>query len=133
MGRGLLRIRCRRLGGRAVGRSGASRLFRVSQSDEVDVQSAQYFVNSSLAPVLLFRRRLKSLADVLRGIRNHGFSQSRCEALLGYWDAVCRHGPSGPICSLHPWDGWVLPDLHGFYKWVFVSLDVLNDLAGGRL
>ena len=44
---------------------GASRLKRISHSDEVDVQSAQYFVNSSLAPVLLFRRRLKSVADVL--------------------------------------------------------------------
>ena len=65
MGRGLLRTRSRRLGGRAVGGSGAGRLYRVNQSDEVDVQSAQYFVNSSLAPVLLFRRRLKSVADVL--------------------------------------------------------------------
>ena len=26
---------------------------------------------------------------------------------LSFWDAVCRHGPCGPICSLHPWDGWV--------------------------
>ena len=116
LGRGLLRIRGRRLGGKAVGRSGAGRLYRVSQSDEVDVQSVQYFVNASLAPVLLFRRRLKSVADVLKGIRNNGFPQSRWEALLGYWDAVCRHGPSGPICSLHPWDGWVPPDLRGFYK-----------------
>ena len=33
---------------------------------------AQYFVNSSLSPVLLFRRRLKSVADVLRGIRSKG-------------------------------------------------------------
>ena len=31
---------------------------------------AQYFVNSSLAPVVLFRRRLKSVADVLKGIKN---------------------------------------------------------------
>ena len=53
LGRGLLRIRSRRLGGGAVGRSGgASRLYRVSHSDEVDVRSAQHFVNSSLAPVL---------------------------------------------------------------------------------
>ena len=115
----------RRLGDRG----GAGRLYRVSQTDEVDVQSAQYFVNSSLALVLLFRRRLKSVADVLEGIRNHGSSQSRWEALLGYWDAVCRHGPSGPICSLHPCDGRVPPDLRGFYKWVFDSLDVLNDFT----
>ena len=109
LGRGLLRTRSRRLGGRAVGRSGACRLCGVSHSDEVDVRSAQHFVFSSLAPVLLFRRRLKSVADVLKGIRNRGFTQARWEALQRFWDAVCRHGPCGPICSLHPWDGWVPP------------------------
>ena len=66
LGRGLLRIRDGRLGGRAVGGMGSSRLYWVSQGDEVDVYCAQYFVNSSLAPVLLFRRRLKSVADVLK-------------------------------------------------------------------
>ena len=30
------------------------------------------------------------------------------------------------ISSLHRWDGWVPLDLHGFYKWVFDSLEVLN-------
>ena len=87
---------------------------------------ARYFVKSSLSPVLLFRRRLKSVADVLIGIRSKGFTQSRLDALLGYWGAVCRHGPCGPISSLHPWDNWIPPDLHGFYKWVFDSLEVLN-------
>ena len=58
----MLRIRRRRLGGRAVGGRRSSRLKRASQGDEVDVRCAQYFVNSSLAPVLLFRRRLKSVA-----------------------------------------------------------------------
>ena len=66
LGRGVLRIRNRRLGGRAVGSRGSSRFFRASQGDEVDVHCAQYFVNSSLAPVVLFRRRLKSVADVLK-------------------------------------------------------------------
>ena len=75
---------------------------------------------------LLFRRRLKSVADVLKGIRSKGFTQSRWDALLRYWGAVCRHGPCGPISSLHPWENWVPPDLHGFYKWVFDSLEVLN-------
>ena len=46
--RGLLRIRNRRLGGRAVGGEGSSRLYRVSQGDEVDVHCGQYFDNSSL-------------------------------------------------------------------------------------
>ena len=114
LGRGLLRVRSRRLGGRAVSHSGAGRFCRVSRSAEVDVCSAQNFVDSSLAPVLLFLRRLRSVADVLKGIRSRGFTQARWEALLKFWDAVCRHGPCGPICSLHPWDQWVPPDLHGF-------------------
>ena len=105
---------------------GSSRLYRVSHGDDVDKDCAQYFVNSSLSPVLLFRRRLKSVADVLKGIRNKGFTQSRWDALLGFWDAVCRHGPCGPLSALHPWDSGILPDLHGFYKWVFDSLELLN-------
>ena len=87
---------------------------------------AQFFVNSSLSPVLLFRRRLKSVAGVLKGIRDKGFTQSRWDALVRYWGAVCRHGPCGPISSLHPWDNWLLPDLHGFYRWVFDSIELLN-------
>ena len=126
LGRGLLRVRSRRLGGRAVGGTGSSRLYRTCQGDEVDEHCAQFFVNSSLSPALLFRRRLKSVADVLEGIRSKGFTQSRWDALLRYWGAVCRHGPCVRISSLHPWDNWVPPDLHGFYKWVFDSVEVLN-------
>ena len=102
LGRGQLRIRSRRLGGRAVGGTASSRQYHVCQNDEVDKHCAQYFVNSSLSPVLLFRRRLKSVADVLKGIRNKGFTQSWWDALLMRWSAVCRHGPCGPISSLHP-------------------------------
>ena len=98
LGTGLLRIRNRRLGGGAVGRSGAGRLYGVSHSDEVDVGSAQYFVNSSLAPVVLFRMRLKSVADLLQGIRNKGFILSGCSAgLLGGCNVVkVRVVPSLP-------------------------------------
>ena len=97
-----------------------------AQGDEVDSNCAQFFVNSSLSPVLLFRRRLKSVADVLKGIRSKGFTQSRWDTLVRYWGGVCRHGPCGPISTLHPWDIWLPPDLHGFYRWVFDALDVLN-------
>ena len=85
LGRGLLRIRSRRLGGRAAGGTSSSRLYRVCQNDEVDKHCAQHFVNSSLSLVLLFRRRLMSVADVLKGIRNKGFYsvQSRWNALSG--------------------------------------------------
>ena len=126
LGRGLLRIRSRRMRGRAAGGTGSSRLYRVSHGDDVDKHCAQYFVNSSLSPVLLFRRRLESVADVLKGIKNKGLTQSRWNALLSYWCAVCRHGPCGPLSSLHPWDCGIPPDLHGFYKWVFDSLELLN-------
>ena len=125
-GMGFLRIRSRRLGGQAVGGRSSSRLYRVSQGDEVDINCAQFFVNSSLSPVLLFRRRLKSVAGVLKGIRDNGFTQSRWDALVRCWGAVCRHGPCGPISSLHPWDNWFLRDLHGFYRWVFDSIELLN-------
>ena len=50
---------------RAVGGRGFSWLYRASQGHEIDVHCSQYFVHSSLAPVVLFRWRLKSVADVL--------------------------------------------------------------------
>ena len=127
LGRGLLR---RRLGGRAAGGTVSSSLYRVCHDDDVEKHCAQYFVNSSLSPVLLFRRRLKSVADVLKGIENKGFTQSRWDALLRYWGAACRHGPCGPLTSLHPWDSGIPPDLHGFFQWVFDSLELLNDFLG---
>ena len=70
---------------------------------------AQYFVNSSLAPVVLFRR----MCFRVSGIRV--FTQSRWDALLGRWGSVCLHGPRGPISSLAPWDKWIPSDLHGFF------------------
>ena len=41
--------------------------------------------------------------------------------------SVCRHGPCGPISSLSPWDRWIHQNLHGFCKWVFDYLGLLND------
>ena len=53
------------------------------------VTSLMFSLLSILLTILSLRysfcRRLKSVASVLEGIRNHGFSQSRWEALLGYW------------------------------------------------
>ena len=73
IGRGLLRIRNGRLGGRAVGSRGSSRLYRASQGDEVDVHCAQYFLIPLFAPVVLFRRTpLKSVADVLQRYQGQG-------------------------------------------------------------
>ena len=47
------------LGGRAAGGSGARKLYRCSQGDDVDMSSAQYFVNSlavGLSQWLMFSR-----------------------------------------------------------------------------
>ena len=82
-------------------------MYRVGQGGEVDAESAPFFVESSLAPVLLFRWRIKSVADVQKGIRQHGFTQKRWVAVQRYWLAVRRHGLGGPISSLDPWDGWI--------------------------
>ena len=59
LGRGLLRIRSRRLGGRAVCGSGSGRLYRASQGDEVDVHC---IVLSTL--LTLFSPLLYSFVDV---------------------------------------------------------------------
>ena len=96
----------------------------------MDVSSAQHFRLTHLLLQYSFRRRLKSVADVLKGIRNRGVTQARWEALLRFWDAVCVvmvHVVRSVPCTLC--DGWDLPDLHGFYEWVFGSLDVLNDFT----
>ena len=93
------------------------------------MSSAWYFVNSSLAPVLLLRQRVKSSAPVLEFIRQHVFSQSRWDALHGYWGALCRQGPCGPVHSLEPWVRWIPPDLHGVYKWVLDVLVLLRYFA----
>ena len=38
-----------------------------------------FLINSSLSPVLLFRRRLKSVADVLKGIKSKGIHSGSVE------------------------------------------------------
>ena len=66
------------------------------------------FINSSLAPVLVFQRRL--------GIRTRGWTTARWQALTFRWAAVCRHGPVGDITWLEPcMERLVTPDLHCMY------------------
>ena len=126
LGRGLLRIRSSCLGGRAVGGMASSRLYRVSHGDEVDRHCAQFFVNSSLSPVLLFRRRLKSVADVLKGIRSKGFTQSRWDALVRYWVLYVGMVRVVPFLLFISGKIGFLLICMVFYKWVFDSLEVLN-------
>ena len=110
LGRGKAVFRTRLIGGRAPGR-----VHRPARADAIDCTNCLYFVNSSLSPVVLFRRRLSSVGDVLKGIRKNGFSTSRWQALMLWWAAVCRQGPTGPVLTLDPWRDWLPPDLHGFY------------------
>ena len=86
LGRGKLRVCIRRLGGRSAGGSCSSGLHRVSRGDAVDTRASQHFGTSSLAPVLLLRRRIKAVADVLKGIRQRGFSQATVDAFR--WSLV---------------------------------------------
>ena len=32
------------------------------------------------------------------------------------------------LVMVHPWENFIPPDLHGFYRWVFDSLEALNGL-----
>ena len=52
-------------------------------ADFIGAGGRMYFVNSSPAPVILFRRRVKSVADVLSGVRQYGFSHGRWERSAG--------------------------------------------------
>ena len=57
-------IRTRRLGGRCK-----CRIYRTDHSDPIDAASAGFIIHFSLALVLLFRRRMKSVSNV-NGMRN---------------------------------------------------------------
>ena len=75
---------------------------------------------NSLSTVLcasFFRKRIQSVADSLKGKRQHGF-------FLGKWEALQLGGglPPEPMrtCSFLGALGQLGSlDLHGFYKWVF--------------
>ena len=90
VGRGSLSLYSMRLGGRCH-----DRIYRVDRSDEFDVTHNGFFLNSSLAPVLRFRRCFVSVCNVLKGIQRHGFSEARpcclgaslacCSSYRTYW------------------------------------------------
>ena len=113
-----------RLGGRCH-----DRIHRTDHADKFDVAHSGFFLNSSLAPVLRFRRSFVSVCNVLQGIKLHGFSETRIAALEYRWQAVVRMGPTGPVTSLEPWTHWIPPDLHGFFKWAMDTLALLNEFV----
>ena len=71
-----------------LGRRCHDRIYRVDRSDEFDVTLFGFFLNSSLAPVLRFRRSFVSVCNVLKGIKRHGFSE-RQACCLGAPLACC--------------------------------------------
>ena len=87
IGRGYLSMYSMRLGGRCH-----DRIYHVDRSDEFDVTHFGYFLNSSLAPVLRFRRSFVSVCNVLKGIRKHGFTEARVSALEQRWKCCCPFG-----------------------------------------
>ena len=96
---------------------------------------AQYFVKSSLAPVLLLRRRAKWVADVLQGIRQKGFAQGRWDALCGWWNVGLRpRSLWGPLRSSEAWVHWIPPELGVFFfeKWVFDASGVSSASSTAR-
>ena len=66
VGRGFLSICTMRLGGRCH-----DRIYHVDRADEFDVTHSGFFLHSSLAPVLRFRRSFDSVCNVLKGIKLH--------------------------------------------------------------
>ena len=87
-------------------------MYHVDRSDEFDVTHFGFFLNSSLAPVLRFRRSFVSVCNVLRGIRLHGLSAFK-KSLRFFWGLIlwmlsigrARHpGPCNPFdasgCSI---------------------------------
>ena len=71
VGRGQLSLRTKRLGGRC-----RDRIYRMDRADNFDVTNSGFFVNSSLAPVLRFRRWFVSVCNVVRGMNLHVFLQT---------------------------------------------------------
>ena len=75
-------------------------LHRSARTDEVNTANCHAFINSSLAPVIHFRRRLYSVGEVLKGNRENGCTTARWQAFVLRWAAVCRQGPTGLLWSL---------------------------------
>ena len=109
--------------------AGGSELRRVSREDEVYVASAQCFVNSSLVPALLFRRwsnPLRMFSRVFVSTASLRTGGMRCIGIGVLSDDRVHAG----LCT--PWSlgcTGFLPDVHGFYKWVFDALGVLDDFV----
>ena len=91
LGRGMVRLRSVRLGGPIV------RSVRRSAASDGDVDDVSLYRDSSAAPVLDLRRKLKAILDLLDAIIRYGASLTRAVQLLHLWDGIVRLGPLGSV------------------------------------
>ena len=91
LGRGMVRLRTVRLGGPIV------RSVRRNAADVGEVDDVSLYRDSSAAPVLDLRRKLKAVLNLLDAIVRCGASLSRDVELSHLWDCIVRLGPLGSV------------------------------------
>ena len=65
---------------------------RAGCADPGDGAQIDLYRDSSAAPLVDLRRRLRAVLDVLVAVRRSGFSVSRCLELTRQWDAIVAAG-----------------------------------------
>ena len=108
------------------------RKVRGNTVDPVDGRDVRTYRDSSVAPLLDLRRRLKVVGDVLGEMVRSGFSLSRSLELTAQWNCVLEIGPVRPIsaedlvCLQGGGLGWfheVLCALHRIHRVVVLRRD----------
>ena len=91
LGRGMVRMRTVRLGGPIV------RSVRRNAADVGEVDDVSLYRDSSAAPVLDLRRKLKAVLDLLDAIVRCCASLTRAVELSHLWDCIVHLGPLGSV------------------------------------
>ena len=91
LGRGMVRMRSVRLGGPIV------RSVRRNAADVGEVDDVSLYRDSSAAPVLDLRRKLRAVLNLLDAIVRCGASLVRDVELSHLWDCIVRLGPLGSV------------------------------------
>ena len=93
LGRGAARFRVVRQGGPTV------RKVRGNAVDPVDGRDVDMYRDSSLAPLLGLRRRLKVVFDILGDMLRNGFTLDRSFQLTAQWSGILSAGPLHPVTT----------------------------------
>ena len=91
LGRGTARLRVVRFGGLKV------RKVRGNAVDPVDGRDVHLYRDSSLAPLLDLRRRLKVVFDILGDMLKDSFTLARSVELTAQWSCMLSAGPLHPV------------------------------------